>query len=99
MATVFRQFKNFMKEYSVSGVAVGIVMGIAVRDYAEALVDDFIMPIINAFVPDIDWADWVLRLGEVKIKAGHLLAASLNFLIICFVIFLFARLVVRAAKK
>jgi large conductance mechanosensitive channel len=80
-------------------VAVGIVMGIAVRDYAEALVNDFIMPVINAFVPDIDWADWVLTLGEAKIKAGHLLAASLNFLIVCFVIFLFARLAVRAAKK
>jgi large conductance mechanosensitive channel len=99
MPSIFRQFKNFMKEYSVSGVAVGIVMGIAVRDYAEALVSDFIMPVINAFVPDIDWADWVLPLGEAKIKAGHLLAASLNFLIICFVIFLFARLVVRAARK
>ena len=80
-------------------MAVGIVMGIAVRDYAEALVSDFIMPIINSFVPDIDWADWVLPLGEAKIKAGHLLAASLNFLIVCFVIFLFARLVVRAAKE
>ena len=63
MPSIFRQFKNVIKEYSVSGVAVGIVMGIAVRDYAEALVGDFIIPVINAFVPDVDWADWVLRLG------------------------------------
>jgi large conductance mechanosensitive channel protein len=99
MASIFRQFKNFMKEYSVSGVAVGIVMGIAVRDYAEALVDDFIMPVVNVFIPDTEWADWVLTLGQAKIKAGHLLAASLNFLIICFIIFFFARVVTRASKK
>lgn len=99
MASIFRQFKNFMKEYSVSGVAVGIVMGIAVRDYAEALVGDFIMPVVNVFIPDTDWADWVLYLGQVKIKAGHLLAASLNFAIICFIIFLFARVVTRASKN
>ena len=99
MPSIFRQFKNFMKEYSVSGVAVGIVMGIAVRDYAEALVGDFIMPVINAFFPDIDWADWILQLGEAKIKAGHLLAASINFLIICFIIFLSAKAATRAARN
>ena len=99
MASVFRQFKNFMKEYSVSGVAIGIVMGIAVRDYAEAIVADFIMPVANVFVPDTDWTEWILPLGEAKIKAGHLLASSINFLIVCFVIFVFARLVVRAARK
>lgn len=99
MASIFRQFKNFMKEYSVSGVAVGIVMGIAVRDYAEAIVDDFIMPVANVFFPDVDWADWILPIGEIKIKAGHLLASSINFLIICFVVFIFARAAVRAAKK
>jgi large conductance mechanosensitive channel len=99
MPSVFRQFKNFMKEYSVSGVAVGIVMGIAVRDYAEAIVDDFIMPIANVFVPDTDWTEWILPIGEVKIKAGHLPASSINFLIICFIIFIFARVVVRAARK
>jgi large-conductance mechanosensitive channel len=38
-------------------------------------------------------------LGEAKIKAGHLLASSINFLIVCFVVFVFARLIVRAAKK
>jgi large conductance mechanosensitive channel protein len=99
MASIFRQFKNFMKEYSVSGVAVGIVMGIAVRDYAEALVGDFIMPIVNVFIPDTEWADWVVHLGQAKIKAGHLLAASLNFVIICFIIFFFARVVTRASKN
>jgi large conductance mechanosensitive channel len=99
MPSVFRQFKNFMKEYSVSGVAVGIVMGIAVRDYAEAVVDDFIMPVANVFFPDVDWTDWILPIGEVKIKAGHLPASSINFLIICFIIFIFARVVIHAARE
>ena len=30
MASIFRQFKNFMKEYSVSGVAVCIDVGVSV---------------------------------------------------------------------
>ncbi|UCH79301.1 MAG: MscL family protein [Candidatus Coatesbacteria bacterium] len=99
MPSLFRQFKSFMKEYSVSGVAVGIVMGIAVRDYASALVDDLIMPIANAFMPDTAWTEWALTLGEVKIRAGHLLSASITFLVICFIIFVFARLAVRADRK
>jgi len=99
MPSVFRQFKNFMKEYSVSGVAVGIVMGIAVRDYAEAIVDDFIMPIANVFVPDTDWTEWILTIGEAKIKAGHLMASSINFLIVCFIIFVFAKFATRGLKK
>jgi large conductance mechanosensitive channel len=98
MATIFRQFRNFMKEYSVSGVAVGIIMGIAVRDFASAIVDDFIMPVANVFLPDTSWTEWILTLGTAQIKAGHLLSAGINFLIIVFIVFIFAKVATRGSK-
>ncbi len=99
MPSIFNQFKHFMKEYSVSAVAIGIIMAIAVKDYAKALVDDFIMPLANLFLPGTDWTEWVLYLGPAKIKGGHLLASSVNFLIICFVVFLFAKVATRRMRK
>jgi len=98
MPSLFRQFRNFMREYSISYVAIGIVMGIAARDYAEALVKDLLMPVIAVFLPGTDWAEWVLPLGAAKVKIGHLLASSVNFVVICFFIFLFAKVAVRAAR-
>jgi large conductance mechanosensitive channel len=79
-------------------VAVGIVTGIAVKDYAQAFVDDLIMPIVNVIVPGTGWADWILPLGPIQVKIGHLVARSIDFLIITFVVFLFAKAANALAK-
>jgi large conductance mechanosensitive channel len=98
MANIFTKFKTFLQEFNVIAVAVGIVTGIAVKDYAQAFVDDLIMPVVNVVVPGTAWADWVLALGPVQVKIGHLLARSIDFVIICFVVFLFAKAANALAK-
>lgn len=96
---LFDDFKAFLEEFNVIAVAVGIVTGIAVKDLSQALVDDLIMPVVGALLPNAGWADWVLSLGPVHIKIGHLLARSIDFIIICFVVFLFARAATALSRK
>lgn len=100
MPSTFRQFKNFMREYAVSSVVVGIVTGVAVRDFAKAVVDDVAMPVLNLLLPNVNWNDWVVALSPVaRLRVGHLLGAALDFLVICSLIFLFAKVATQAARK
>lgn len=98
MANIFKEFKTFIQEFNVISVAVGIVTGIAVKDISQAFVDDLIMPIVGALLPGGAWAEWILPLGPIQIKIGHLLARSIDFLIICFVVFLFAKAATSLSK-
>jgi len=98
MANVFAEFRDFLKEFNVVAVAVGIVTGIAVKEYAQSIVDTLIMPFVNVLIPGKGWAEWVLPLGPVKVMGGMLLARSIDFLIICFVVFLFAKFMKTLAK-
>ncbi len=98
MANIFSEFKKFLQEFNVIALAVGIVTGIAVKDYAQAFVDDLIMPVVNVIVPGTGWEDWILPLGPINVKIGHLVARSIDFLIICFVVFLFAKAANALAK-
>ena len=53
MAGWFGDLRKFLKEFNVLTVAVGFVIGTAVRDYARAVVDDLVMPLVNVVTPDV----------------------------------------------
>lgn len=88
---LLREFKDFLEEYKVMGIAIGIVMGLASTALVKAIVDDIIMPIITPFVPGGGWENAVLALGPFIFKWGAFLSAVINFIIIAFVVFLIAK--------
>jgi large conductance mechanosensitive channel len=98
MPNVITEFRKFLREFNVLTVAVGFVIGTAVRDYVRAVVDDFVMPAVNVLMPDVDWACWVWGAGEAKIKIGDLLARTIDLGLVVLVIFTIARLAKAATK-
>lgn len=96
------EFKEFLNEYKVVGVAVAFIIGNAVTGLVQSLVNEIIMPLVNLFLPAGDWKTATFNLGSVKIGWGAFLSALINFIIIAFVVFLIARLVLgetKVAKK
>lgn len=102
------QFREFLKNYNVVGMAIGIVMGAAVTKLVNSVVNSLVMPLINLFLPRGDWekAGIVLRkAGEdvekypaVKVLYGDMISTALNFIIIALVVFLFAKYILREEK-
>lgn len=45
------EFKEFLKEYKVIGLAVALVIGLASTALVKAIVDNLVMPIITPFIP------------------------------------------------
>jgi large conductance mechanosensitive channel len=67
-------------------LAIAVVIGAATNDVVQGIVNDLIMPVINAVSPAKAWQD--LRFpsnGPVQFTYGHLLSVLLKFIIVGFV--------------
>jgi large conductance mechanosensitive channel len=45
------EFKQFLKEYKVMGLAIAFIMGVAATTLVQSLVNNIIMPLITPFIP------------------------------------------------
>lgn len=97
-----KEFREFLQEYKVVGLAIAFIMGAAVTALVASLVNDIIMPLAGIMMPGTEWKNTVLTILSAQIKVGSFLAAAINFLIIALVIFAAAKFVLkeeRVAKK
>jgi large conductance mechanosensitive channel len=96
--SLIQEFKEFLKEYKVLGLAIAFIMGAAINSLINSLVNDIIMPLITPFVPGGAWKEATLILGPVVLKWGSFLASLINFALIAFVIFLIAKILFKEKK-
>jgi len=86
------EFKSFLKQHNVVGLAVAVVIGGAVGKLVTALVADLIMPIIGTLTPQGNWREAVLQIGSVKLALGDFIGAFIDFVIIATVIFFIVKI-------
>lgn len=79
------EFRSFLIKQNVLALAIAVVIGTALNTLIKALVDDFIMPIVAAFIPGGEWQTATWDVGPVRFGVGDFLAALVNFIIIGFV--------------
>lgn len=93
---LWNEFKTFIKNYKVMGLAVAFIMGLYLGALVQALVADLIMPIIGLAIPGLDnLATIEFNVGNQSFLVGHFMVAVITFVIVAFVIFL----VVKATKR
>lgn len=80
-----------MKDNFMS-LAIAVVLGAAVGKVVQALVDDFIMPIISAATPGGGWQEATLDIGSVKFGIGDFASVLINFILIAFVVWRISKL-------
>ena len=96
------EFLDFIGKAGVLGLAVGFIMGTYVGKVVSALVNDLIMPVPGAFVPNGDWQKAVLQLpiGNGMIFAvGDFVSVIIDFAIVAVVIFFIARYATKIGLK
>ncbi len=74
---------------NVIDLAVGIIIGGAFGKIVDSAVNDLIMPLLNPVMPQGDWRTMEVGPG---IKIGSFFAATLDFVILAFVLFLIVKL-------
>jgi large conductance mechanosensitive channel len=95
---MMKEFKDFLYEYKIIGLAIAFIMGVAATALITALVNDVIMPLITPFVPGGEWKTAKLVLGPFNFAWGDFVGAIINFVIIAFVIFMIAKKLLKEEK-
>lgn len=98
MVGVLKEFKEFLKEYKVIGLAIAFVIGAAATSLVKSIVDNLFMPIINPFIPGGEWQTATFSIWKISIGWGAFLASLINFIVIALVIFLIAKFLLKEDK-
>ena len=94
---MLRDFRNFLMKENFLALAIAVVLGGAIGKVVQAIVDDFIMPIIAVAAPGGAWKTATLDVGPVKFGVGDFASVLLNFLIIAFVVWRASKLLEKPA--
>ena len=92
--TMISEFKNFLLKQNIVALAIAVVVGAALNRVVQAVVDGFIMPIVAIIMPGGDWQTWTWHLGAADFKVGEFFSALVNFLIVGFVAWRIAKLLI-----
>lgn len=98
MKKMLIEFKEFLQEYKVIGLAIALIIGTAATALVKSIVDNLVMPIITPFIPGGAWQTATFSIGPIVIGWGALLGAVINFLIIAWVVFLIAKALLKEDK-
>jgi large conductance mechanosensitive channel len=94
---MLRDFRDFIIKQNFLALAIAVVLGGAVGKVVQAVVDDFIMPIVAAATPGGNWQQAKWGVGSVQFGIGDFASVFLNFLIVAFVVWRIAKLFERPA--
>ena len=93
---VWNEFKEFIQNYKVMGLAVAFILGVYLGLLIKSLVSDLIMPVIGLALPGIDnLSTMTIAVGTQEFGIGSFLVALITFIIVAFVIFI----LVKVTKK
>ena len=94
------EFKEFAMKGNVVDLAIGVIIGGAFGKIVSSLIDDVITPLL--LKPALEAAH-LTKLEELTIfgtvKYGNFLSATINFIIVAFVLFLIIKGLNAAKKK
>ena len=94
----FHEFREFLQEYKIVGLAIAFIIGVAATALIQSLVNNVVMPIITPFIPGGAWQTATFHMGPIVIGWGAFLGALINFVIIALVVFLIAKKILREEK-
>ena len=107
------EFREFIKRGNVLDLAVGVIIGGAFGKIVSSVTDDLIMPIVSLFTKGTNFSDWFIALngqsypdlatakkaGAATLNYGNFISATINFLIVAFVVFIIVKQVNRVMPK
>ena len=93
---LWNEFKSFIENYKVMGLAVAFILGLYLGQLVQSLVNDLLMPAIGLALPGMDNLSTLLvTVANQDFGVGNFLATLITFIIVAFVIFI----LVKVTKK
>ena len=95
---MIREFMDFLKTYGVIGLAIAVIIGGKLNLLVTSLVNDLLTPLI--FQPALKAAgvENIYQLHYNGIMYGKVVGALIDFLVVAFIVFVFAKRVIKDDK-
>lgn len=95
---MIKEFYDFLKHYGVIGLAIAVVIGGKANELVSSLVNDLFMPLVFQPIMRAANVDDIKKLSYHGVLYGKVIGTIIDFLIVAFVVFLFAKYVLKETK-
>ena len=92
------EFIAFLKQYGVIGLAIAVIIGGKLNELVGSLVNDILTPVVLNPLLKAAQVDDVKKLNYEGVFYGKFLGAAIDFLVIAFLVFMFAKHVLKEEK-
>ncbi|MCX6796461.1 MAG: MscL family protein [Candidatus Falkowbacteria bacterium] len=89
------ELMNFLKEYSVIGLAIGVIIAQISKDFVDAIVKGLFTPLISLFIPSEKFQNLVFMVNGVKFDIGIVLNALLTFVIVMILLYIIVKKILK----
>jgi large conductance mechanosensitive channel len=96
MKNFIEEFKAFAMKGNVIDLAVAVVIGGAFGKIVSSLVENIITPLIGVLLNGRDFTNLTYTVGDAEVTYGVFIQATIDFLIVAFVIFLVVKAIAKA---
>jgi large conductance mechanosensitive channel len=90
-----RGFGDFIRQYSVIPLAIAVVLGNAVNDIVRQIVEGMVTPFVSLLLPGTALQTYEFTVASSTFKVGAVINAILSFIVIAFIVYFFAKRVLR----
>jgi large conductance mechanosensitive channel len=95
---VMNEFRDFLKEYKILGIAAGLVIGSAVTTLTGTIVAGLITPALQLLIPSGTIKSLIFQVNGVTFQVGAVLSAVINFMVVALLFFLFVKIFMKKEK-
>lgn len=92
---MMKEFMDFLKQYGVVGLAIAVIIGGKLNLLVTSVVNDLLTPLI--FQPALNAAgvENIAQLSYNGIMYGKVVGALIDFVIVAFIVFIFAKKIMK----
>jgi large conductance mechanosensitive channel len=92
---MLKEFLAFLKQYGIIGLAIAVVIGGKLNLLVTSLVNDLLTPLVFGPAMDAAGVGHISKLSYHGIYYGKVFAALIDFIIVAFIVFIFAKKILR----
>ena len=90
------EFKDFIAQYKVMGMAVAFIIGLYLGAVVQSLVKDLVLPLIGLAMPGLgNLSTLSVTVMNQQFGIGNFLATVITFIVVAFVIFIIVKITKR----
>ncbi|MBL7777996.1 MAG: large conductance mechanosensitive channel protein MscL [Chitinophagales bacterium] len=85
---MMKEFKEFAMKGNLIDMSIGIVIGAAFGAVSKTFIEGIFMPLVGLVFQLENFDQYAVQIGTASVKVGSFIGATINFLIIAFIMFM-----------